>query len=92
MIFTAATDHIYLDGGHVVDFANKAFELLDHLGWKMAGQVLPSLVHGMARARRSEELSQWRNPIDISSMVWEARAELPSLLGQRRQRQVSQLE
>ena len=86
MIFAAATDHIYLDGGHVVDFTNKAFELLDHLGWGMAGQVLPSLVHGMARARRSEELSQWRNPIDISSMVWEARAELPSLLarGQRR--------
>ena len=80
MIFTAATDHIYLDSGHVVDFANKAFELLDHLGWEMAGQVLPSLVHGMARARRSEELSQWRNPIDISSMVWEARAELPGLL------------
>ena len=86
MIFASATDHIYLDGGHVVDFTNKAFELLDHLGWEMAGQVLPSLVHGMARARRSEELSQWRNPIDISSMVWEARAELPSLLarGQRR--------
>ena len=86
MIFAAATDHIYLDGGHVVDFANKAFELLDHLGWEMAGQVLPSLVHGMARARRSEELSQWRNPIDISSMVWEARTKLPSLLarGQKR--------
>ena len=80
MIFTAATDHIYLDSGHVVDFANKAFELLDHLGWNMAGQVLPSLVHGMARARRSEELSQWRSPIDISSMVWEARRGLPSLL------------
>ena len=91
MIFTAATDHIYLDGGHVVDFANKAFELLDHLGWEMAGQVLPSLVHGMARARRSEELSQWRNPIDISSMVWEARAELPGLLD-KGGRQVSQLE
>ena len=86
MIFTAATDHIYLDGGHVVDFANKAFELLDHLGWEMAGQVLPSLVHGMARARRSEELSQWRNPIDISSMVWEARAELPSLLARGQER------
>lgn len=86
MIFTAATDHIYLDSGHVVDFANKAFELLDHLGWDMAGQVLPSLVHGMARARRSEELSQWRSPIDISSMVWEARKGLPSLLERGRNR------
>ena len=80
MIFAAATDHIYLDGGHVVDFANKAFELLDHLGWDMAGQVLPSLVRGMARARRSQELSQWRDPIDLASMVWEARNELPDLL------------
>ena len=80
MMFAAATDHIYLDAGHVVDFVNKAFELLDHLGWEMAGQVLPSLVHGMATARRSEELSEWRNPIDISSMVWEARTELPRRL------------
>ena len=84
MIFAAATDHIYLDAGHVVDFANKAFELLDHLGWEMAGQVLPSLVHGMARARRSQELSHWRQPIDLASMVWAARAELPLLLEQGR--------
>ena len=84
MIFAAATDHIYLDAGHVVDFANKAFELLDHLGWEMAGRVLPSLVHGMASARRSQELSQWRQPIDLASMVWQARAELPALLEQGR--------
>ena len=86
MIFAAATDHIYLDAGHTVDFANKAFELLDHLGWEMAGQVLPSLVHGMAGARRSQELSQWRHPIDIASVVWQARAELPALLEQGRSR------
>ena len=86
MVFAAATDHIYLDAGHVVDFANKAFELLDHLGWELAGQVLPSLVHGMARARRSQELSQWRQPVDLASMVWQARAELPSVLEQGRSR------
>ena len=86
MIFAAATDHIYLDAGHVVDFANKAFELLDHLGWEMAGQVLPSLVHGMARARRSQELSQWRQPIDLASMVWQARGELWALMEQGRSR------
>ena len=84
MVFAAATDHIYIDAGHVVDFANKAFELLDHLGWEMAGQVLPSLVHGMARARRSQELSQWRQPVDLAAMVWQARAELPALMEQGR--------
>ena len=73
MIFAAITDHIYVDAGHMLDFANKAFEVLDHLGWEHAGQVLTSLVHGMAGVRRSEELSSWRNPIDISTMTWEAR-------------------
>ncbi len=86
MVFAAATDHIYLDAGHVVDFANKAFELLDHVGWEMAGQVLPSLVHGMASARRSQELSSWRHPIDIATMVWQARADLPDLFERGRER------
>lgn len=76
MIFAAITDHIYVDAGHTLDFANKAFEVLDHLGWEHAGQALTSLVHGMARVRRSEELSSWRNPIDISTMTWKAREAL----------------
>ena len=79
MLFEAATDRIYIDAGHIVDFCNKAFELLDHIGWQHASQVLTSLVHGMATARRSEELNSWRNPIDLVSMVQEARAALPDL-------------
>ena len=79
MVFAAATDRIYLDAGHVLDFCNKAFELIDHIGWQHAAQVLTSLVHGIATARRSEELNSWRNPIDLSSMVWEARGALPEL-------------
>ncbi len=79
MVFAAATDRIYLDAGHTVDFCNKAFELLDHVGWEHAGPVLTSLTHGIASARRSEELNSWRNPIDLSSMVQEARDVLPEL-------------
>ena len=85
MIFAASTDHIYLDAGHTLDFANKAFELLDHIGWDHASQVLTSLVHGMARARRSQELSAWRHPIDLASILWQARDELPSLLQEGQQ-------
>jgi nitrite reductase/ring-hydroxylating ferredoxin subunit len=84
MLFAAATDHLYLDSGHVVDFANKAFELLDHVGWEHAGRVLTSLVHGMATARRSQELNAWRHPIDLASLVWAAREELPTLYAQGR--------
>ena len=83
MVFAAATDRVYLDGGHVLDFCNKAFELLDHIGWEHAGQVLTSLVRGIATARRSEELNTWRNPIDLSSMVWETRGALPEFWRQR---------
>ena len=88
MVFAAATDHIYLDAGHVVDFANKAFELLGHIGWERADQVLTSLVHGMASARRSQELSAWRHPVDIASLVWDAREELPALYEQGRQKSI----
>ena len=88
MVFAAATDHIYLDAGHVVDFANKAFELLGHIGWESADQVLTSLVHGMAGARRSQELSAWRHPVDIASLVREAREELPALYQEGRQKNI----
>jgi nitrite reductase/ring-hydroxylating ferredoxin subunit len=84
MIFAAATDHLYLDRGHTVDYANKAFELLDHIGWEHSAQVLTSLVHGMATARRSQELSTWRHPVDIASLVWTAREQLPALYAQGR--------
>ncbi len=84
MIFAASTDHIYLDAGHSLDFSNKAFELLDHIGWEHASQTLTSLVHGMALARRSQELSAWRHPIDLASLVWQSREELPSLCEQGR--------
>jgi nitrite reductase/ring-hydroxylating ferredoxin subunit len=82
MLFAGITDHLYIDAGHTLDFANKAFELLDHIGWEHAPQVLTSLVHGMATARRSQELNSWRNPVDIASMVWQAREELPALYNQ----------
>ncbi len=65
----AATDHLFLDGGHTIDFTNKAFEVLDHLGWERAGEVLPALAHGTARAGRAEETGEWRHPDDIAVLL-----------------------
>ena len=36
IMFAAVTDHVFLDGGHTIDFTNKAFEVLEHLGWERA--------------------------------------------------------
>lgn len=76
MIFTACTDHLFLDDGHALDFANKAFELLDHIGWAHAEEVLPSLIPGLVRAQRMEETSAWRHPIDLPGLLAAALEEL----------------
>jgi len=80
MLVAAATDHLYLDTGHRLDFINKAFETLDHIGWEHADDVLPSLVPGLASADRAEENSSWRQPIDIAGLCFDAADELPELV------------
>ncbi|WP_396611716.1 Rieske (2Fe-2S) protein [Haloferax sp. S1W] len=69
MLATAATDHRYIQTGHVLDFVNKAFESLDHIGWDHADTVLPSLVRGLTTAERSEETSSWRRPVDLAGLL-----------------------
>lgn len=80
MLFSAATDHRYLDSGHVLDFTNKAFEALDIVGWDMAEQVLTSLVTLYAQAARMEERSSWRHPIDIVALLNDCFDKLPAVL------------
>jgi len=79
MLFGAATDHLYLDTGHRLDFVTKAFDTLDHVGWAHAEQVLATLVPGLANASRAEESSSWRQPIDVAGVLFEAHEELPEL-------------
>ncbi len=80
MLAAAATDHLYLDAGHRLDFVNKAFETLDHVGWEHADDVLPSLVPGLASAGRAEENSAWRQPVDVAELCFAAADALPDLL------------
>lgn len=77
IMFAAATDHRYLDAGHVLDFTNKAFEALDIVGWDMAEVVLTSLVPVYAKATRMEERSAWRHPIDLTKILDSAFKEIP---------------
>ena len=80
MLFAAATDHRYLDGGHTLDFVNKALEALDIAGWERAQLVLASLPTQIAGAERMEEANAWRNPVDLVALLEDAFARLPGAL------------
>ena len=82
MVFAASTDHLFLDTGHTLDFANKAFELLDHIGWEHAGAVLPSIVPGLTGARRMEESASWRHPVDLASLLEGVHARLDEAIAE----------
>ena len=84
MLFSAATDHRYLDSGHVLDFTNKAFEALDVAGWSHAATVLSSLAEGYVGARRMEESNSWRNPVDLVEILEDAFERLPNTLEETR--------
>src|SRR5919201_2908593 len=80
MLFAAATDHRYLDGGHTLDFVNKALEALDVAGWEHAEAVLASLPAQLAGAERMEESNSWRNPVDLVALLDDAFSHVPNAL------------
>ncbi|HLF76848.1 MAG TPA: Rieske (2Fe-2S) protein [Dehalococcoidia bacterium] len=72
LLFSAATDHLFMDEGHALDFANKACELTDHIGWEHAAEILPSLIQPLVWAQRMEETSTWRHPVDLPAVLRDA--------------------
>jgi nitrite reductase/ring-hydroxylating ferredoxin subunit len=84
MLFAAATDHRYLDGGHTLDFLNKALEALDVAGWERAEAVLASLPAQLAFAERMEEANAWRNPVDLVALLEDAFERLPDAVASGR--------
>ena len=79
MLFSAATDHRYIDVGHSLDFTNKAFESLDKIGWDHAEQVLSSIVPLYTNAQRMEESNSWRYPIDLIKILHKVFDQLDNL-------------
>ncbi len=89
MMAAAVTDHVFVDEGHVIDFTNKAFELVDHLAGvepAAAQLVLPTLVHQTADAVRHEEEGAWRHPHDLAGLAASAADRLEDVLGAGRSR------
>lgn len=85
MLLAAATDHLFLDGGHTLDFVNKACEMLDLIGWRHSRTVLPSVIPAITMAMRSEELNSWRHPIDLVELLAGVQDDLTAALASERQ-------
>ena len=85
LLLTAATDRAFADGGHSLDFINKACECLDLIGWEEhADAVLPSVVWQMVAARGAEETTAWRHPVDLVALCDASAAEFPELFSAAR--------
>ncbi len=82
MLFSAATDHRYLDAGHTLDFINKALTSVDLAGWEHAELAFTSVVPNLTDARRMEESNAWRKPIDLIPLLEDAFAQQPAALQQ----------
>jgi nitrite reductase/ring-hydroxylating ferredoxin subunit len=61
----AVTDRYFADGGHALDFLNKAFEGIDLIGWQHADAVLPAIVPVLTASIGREETDSWRHPVDL---------------------------
>ena len=84
LLVEAVSDRYFADGGHTLDFINKGFELLDHVGWERAAVVLPTLIGPLTQARGAEESDSWRHPVDLIPLCEAAFEELPALLKEPR--------
>ena len=78
-LLAAETERAFADGGHSLDFINKAFECLDLIGWEHASSLLPTIVGQMAAARGAEESTEWRQPEDLIALCDEAAGQMPEL-------------
>jgi hypothetical protein len=86
LLLSAATDRIYADAGHIVDFTNKALELLSLVGWEHSNDVLPTLMTRLVQSRGGEESANWRQPVDLVLMLRQLEEDLPALMDQGRQK------
>jgi nitrite reductase/ring-hydroxylating ferredoxin subunit len=69
MLFGPIQERIYADGGHALDLSNKAFELLEFIGWEYASEVLPLIVEHLTQSQSAEEQGTWRAPVDLVELI-----------------------
>src|SRR6516164_5919110 len=76
LVFGSLQERVYADGGHALDFSNKAFELLDLIGWEHAAEVFPLIVEYLTQSQSEEERVAWRAPRDLVELIRKAEEDL----------------
>jgi hypothetical protein len=76
LIFGSLQERVYADGGHALDLSNKAFELLDFIGWEHAAEIFPLIVEYLTQSQSEEERGAWRAPRDLIELIREAEEDL----------------
>ena len=80
LVYSAASERLFANTGHVFDSCNKALELIDVLGDDSASELLPLLVLALTRFRGEEENTTWHHPIEIVDPIRAVEAALPEIL------------
>jgi nitrite reductase/ring-hydroxylating ferredoxin subunit len=80
-LLAAATRHVFLSTGHVLDFLNKARELVGHLQEDpaTATEVLVGMLEPIAQGFRHEEDVDWQELLPLLEEAEHAPAEAPPL-------------
>ena len=65
-MFAAVTDHVFIDGGHTIDFTNKCS--IAPLSRYVGAHAGP-LVQQSTSAARAEETFPWRHPNDLVALI-----------------------
>ncbi len=86
---SAVTDRYFADGGHALDFLEKAFEAIELIGSQHAKDLLPSIVPVLTTAVGREEMDSWRHPIDLVALAERALRDVPDALRLGRMRRGS---
>ncbi len=80
LIFSAATERLYANGGHELESCNKVFELVEMLGTDAASLLVPLVIPGLTEARGREESTNWHHPVELVEPLRDLEARLPGVL------------
>ena len=80
LIFTAATQRLYADGGHLMEDCNKTLQIAGLMGQERDSGLFPLLIARSTGGRGAEETTDWHHPVALAEPLLGIEEELEPLL------------